>query len=127
MNGRPPRSQQGSRPTAATDNGDDDQDIYEEDDEDGATPGPGYYFNPDQMTNFKKPVPNPNQYFGSTVERFQDQQAKTKIPPNLGPGSYHKEVLQNKSSKPAAVPFSSSNLRFSNSRTLQQPGPGQYD
>ena len=70
--GRPPRSSQGSKPTAATDY-DDDQDIYEDDDDDdGKTPGPGYYFNAESSTTFKKPAHNPNQFFGSTVERFQD-------------------------------------------------------
>jgi hypothetical protein len=46
--GRPPRSHQGSRPTAATEYEDgNDQDIYEDDEDEGVSPGPGYYFNPE--------------------------------------------------------------------------------
>jgi hypothetical protein len=67
---------------------------------------------------FKKPQPNPNQYFGSTVERFQDGSQKNKIPANLGPGAYYRAESANKTTKGAPVPFSSSNLRFNNSKTI---------
>jgi hypothetical protein len=98
--GKPPRSSHNqNRPTATTDYGDDEQDIYEDEDDDGATPGPGYYFNQGMGGDFRKGGVNPNQYFGSTVERFVDNNAKIKNPPNLGPGSYHRAESGNKNTK----------------------------
>lgn len=50
---------------------DDEDEYYEEEAEDGTTPGPGAYFNPTTATTFKpKKVPERLQFFGSTVERF---------------------------------------------------------
>lgn len=65
-----------------------DDDYYDED-EDEYAPGPGSYYNQHASTTFKvKNVPERLQFFGSTVERFQEKVDKNKLPPNVGPGSY---------------------------------------
>ena len=52
-----------------------DDDYYEDEEDDGNTPGPGSYYNPKQSTTFKvKDVPERLQFFGSTVERFDEKQ-----------------------------------------------------
>ena len=64
-------------------------DYYEEDDDEGTTPGPGAYWNPTKSTTFKvKQVPERLQFFGSTVERFNDNSKVRQPHNNLGPGSY---------------------------------------
>jgi hypothetical protein len=95
-----------------------DEDYYDEDDEDYA-PGPGSYYNPHQSTTFKvKQVPERLQFFGSTVERFQDPTIvndKNKIPPNVGPGTYavNSSFNANKMRMSGSnVPFATSNQRF---------------
>lgn len=69
------------------------------------------------------------QFFGSTVERFHDQTDKTKIPPNVGPGSYSvatslaaKKIRTNNN-----VPFSTADIRFNDKNPQTNiPGPGSY-
>lgn len=50
---------------------DNDDDYYDDEEDEGQTPGPGQYFNHHTSTTFKiKNVPERLQFFGSTVERF---------------------------------------------------------
>ena len=52
-----------------------DVDIFEDED-DEAMPGPGAYYNPKQQTSFKTgKIPERLQFFGSTVERFNENKA----------------------------------------------------
>lgn len=64
------------------------EDIYEDDDDDGAVPGPGAYWNPQTCSTFKvKSVPERLQFFGSTVERFNNKNPGISASANvLGPG-----------------------------------------
>jgi len=100
-------------------------DSEEEEEKDGAVPGPGTYFNPEQASSFKvRPVPQRLQFFGSTSSRFD-----RKRPPNpaVGPGTYgdmRKPVVPNKVSEGKA-PFSSKDQRF-HKRPDSNPGPGSY-
>lgn len=73
-------------------------DMYEDDDDDGQTPGPGAYYNPHRSTTFKvKDVPERLQFFGSTVERFSNTTTNNLGKEggaiggatNLGPGTYN--------------------------------------
>jgi hypothetical protein len=106
-----------------------DEDYFEDDDDDGITPGPGSYFNPKQSTTFKvKDVPERLQFFGSTVERFNANASKV-IPSNIGPGSYSVATSATAASKKMRntnyVPFQSSNQRFQEKQQqVEIPGPG---
>jgi len=96
-----------------------------------AVPGPGYYYNPDAITSFKKNNKNREfQLFGSGSERFPiDIKA---IKKEIGPGTYLNNgslvpISYNKNLKRA--PFASGDRRFktSNKLTKDQPGPGTYE
>lgn len=80
-----------------------DVDIFE-DDEDDIMPGPGAYYNPKQQSSFKTgKIPERLQFFGSTVERFNEGKPGTTEPATVGPGSYSVNNLINyhKKSNPA--------------------------
>lgn len=95
-----------------------DDDYYDEDDDDdGKTPGPGAYWNPQQSTTFKvKSVPERLQFFGSTVERFNEAQRLKNSLQNLGPGAYSvsSTTATNKKMRNSNyIPFATSEPRFS--------------
>lgn len=48
-------------------------DVLESDSEEDVTPGPGQYHNAQNSTFHKQSKPQRLQFFGSTVERFNDQ------------------------------------------------------
>lgn len=83
-----------------------DEDLYEDEDDEGMTPGPGAYFNPQQSTTFKvKPVPERMQFFGSTVERFNQNLIK-KGNLTVGPGTYTVSTSASQKVRPNnSVPF----------------------
>lgn len=49
-----------------------------------------------------------------------------KADPDLGPGYYHKEEIQNKKNSPNKIPFLSSTDRIKNQKKDEMPGPGAY-
>ena len=98
--------------------------------DDGDQPGPGYYVSNENITAFNpKKVPQRQQFFGSTVARFENGgKGKSKV----GPGSYNydsasvgtRASTQYQSRRPA---FSSSGQRFEPKRSeVEDPGPGSY-
>jgi len=96
-----------------------------------AVPGPGYYYNPDAISCFKKSAKTREfQLFGSGSERFPTEQKAVKS--DIGPGTYNKNTTllpksYNRNMKRA--PFASGDRRFktSNKLTKDQPGPGTYE
>jgi hypothetical protein len=51
--------------------------LTENESDDEGVPGPGFYYNPAQTSDFAiEPYTGRNQYFGSTVERFQQMKVK---------------------------------------------------
>lgn len=102
-----------------------------ESDDDGDNPGPGYYNSHTALTAFNpKHVPQRQQFFGSTVARFDDKQkSKAKV----GPGSYNYEAPSTATGTRASSQyqnrrpgFSSSGQRFEPKRAIEEPGPGTY-
>lgn len=112
-----------------------DIDIFESDDEDNQ-PGPGAYYNPQNQTSFKTgKKPERLQFFGSTVERFGENQQKSNngTQSNFapGPGSYHVQNLMNYHKKQkfpqTQQGFISKEQRFQDIHNKGlTPGPGQY-
>lgn len=113
------------------------QDVIESDDDSDTVPGPGHYT---QTSTFKiEQRPERLQYFGSTVERFTEVQAKKRQSNALGPGHYDadpgrtfsKQVRHtNKQAKSATnIAFLSQEQRFNGQIAPPElaPGPGQYD
>lgn len=100
------------------------------DDED-AQPGPGFYLDNTKYTSFNtKNVPQRQQYFGSTVERFKE---KSRAKPKVGPGSYFNDGVSTAAGTRASShynsrkpPFSSSGQRFEVRKSTEEPGPGAY-
>jgi hypothetical protein len=103
--------------------------LSSDDDDDG--PGPGWYETQSAVTAFNpKFVPQRQQFFGSTVARFEEKQ---KLRAKLGPGSYNYEPPSTATGTRASTvyqgkraPFSSSGQRFEAKRTINEPGPGSY-
>lgn len=119
------------------------QDIIDDDSDDGTTPGPGAYYNPKQSTFQIKSKPERLQFFGSTVNRFQNQQVTASENRNLGPGSYldlnkdSRSILSKPPSHPLrkTVGFNTGENRWAKSESLKDtvqdvvdgvPGPGSY-
>ena len=128
-------------------------DILESDDDEEG-PGPGQYFHGQQSSFKPETKPQRLQFFGSTVERFTDQN-RFKASEEVGPGTYApaaqsgfagKGSTKNASHKGRDnVCFASGQARFAGSHStkavggsrgqMQQlsgqkivtPGPGQYD
>jgi hypothetical protein len=79
-------------------------------------------------------VPERLQFFGSTVDRFQNSIATKQVQgPNLGPGTYtisnNGNGAKTKMRNAADIPFASTNMRFNNGQQKQGvevPGPGTY-
>lgn len=101
-------------------------------DSDVEQPGPGYYISNENVTAFNpKRVPQRQQFFGSTVARFED---KIKSKAKVGPGSYNYDNVSASAATRASShyqnrrpPFSSSGIRFENKvKTIDEPGPGSY-
>lgn len=98
-----------------------------------AVPGPGYYYNPDAVTAFKK---NQNkqrefQLFGSGSERFPEQTSQ-KGKSEIGPGTYKKTqsmVPKSYNRNLKRAPFTSGDRRFKGHTKLakEHPGPGTYE
>ena len=108
-----------------------DIDIFEDDDDDYAQPGPGAYYNPKNQTSFKTgKIPERLQFFGSTVERFGENKSNVHETQTVGPGTYSINNLINyhKKSNPAIYSgFTSTEQRFTyNNYKMLTPGPGQY-
>jgi hypothetical protein len=84
----------------------------------------------ENITSFNpKNVPQRQQFFGSTVARFEDKQGKNKV----GPGSYTHDATSTSAGTRASShyqnrrpPFSSSGARFEPKKAIEEPGPGQY-
>ena len=65
------------------------EDLDETYESDGVTPGPGYYLDNSKVTCFKKnEIPKKMQFFGSTVDRFEEKDGENKV---VGPGAYFAE------------------------------------
>ena len=80
-------------------------------------------------------MPERLQFFGSTVDRFQNNSTVKQAQggPNLGPGTYTISNNGNggktKMRNAADIPFASTNMRFNNGQQKQGvevPGPGTY-
>lgn len=106
-----------------------DTEIADESEEE--MPGPGYYVQNENITSFNpKRVPQRQQFFGSTVARFEDKaRAKSKV----GPGTYNYDATTASVATRASShyqqrkpPFSSSGARFEAQKTIEEPGPGAY-
>ena len=82
------------------------QDILDDESDDGTTPGPGAYYNPKQSTFQVATKPERLQFFGSTVNRFQEQTSAAigKGNENLGPGSYL-DLEKDSKSGPVKPPY----------------------
>ena len=101
-----------------------------DDESDEDIPGPGYYVSNENITAFNpQNVPQRQQFFGSTVARFEDKRTKNKV----GPGSYSYEMSSTSAGTRASShyqqhkpPFSSSGARFEPKKAEEEPGPGQY-
>ena len=94
-------------------------------------PGPGYYVNHENVSSFhSKNVPQRQQFFGSTVARFEEGKHKGKS--KVGPGSYNYDPPQTAKTRASTQyqkrkpPFSSSGNRFESKNQSQEPGPGTY-
>mmetsp|Transcript_4099 Transcript_4099/g.3954 ORF Transcript_4099/g.3954 Transcript_4099/m.3954 type:complete len:333 (+) Transcript_4099:697-1695(+) len=102
----------------------DENDESEEEGGEEGIPGPGYYYNEENISSFKPAkVPRNLQYFGSKSIRFKSQG----LPNSLGPGYYgdlRKPIAQKKPGDSKA-PFSSTKTRFQHS-VDPNPGPGSY-
>lgn len=99
-------------------------------DDEGDFPGPGAYNNATVTAFNPKQVPQRQQFFGSTVARFDD---KSKRRDKVGPGSYNYETASTAARTRASShhlskrpPFSSSGQRFEAKREIEEPGPGAY-
>lgn len=116
-----------TRLTMTFDDDEDEEDEYIKD----AVPGPGYYYNPDAISSFKKSTkPREFQIFGSGSERFQAQQGSVKG--EIGPGKYHKTTgfkAKTFNRNLRRAPFTSGCRRFNQTNKLKkdQPGPGTYE
>ena len=103
-------------------------DFYNTDDssDDDKGPGPGYYYNQSALSEFSKdPYTGKNQFFGSTVERFQPPKDNT-----IGPGVYTVNSGFNVSkARMASIKKSpvTTRERFKNMYNTEVPGPGQYN
>ena len=107
--------------------------IETENDEDSEEdhPGPGYYISNENITAFNpKRVPQRQQFFGSTVARFED---KSRSKNKVGPGSYNYDATSASAATRASShyqqrkpPFSSSGARFEIKKAIEEPGPGAY-
>ena len=98
--------------------------------DDGDQPGPGYYVSNENITAFNpKKVPQRQQFFGSTVARFESGGGRSKS--KVGPGSYNYDSAsagtrassQYQARRPG---FSSSGNRFVSKKQDEDPGPGSY-
>lgn len=102
------------------------------------SPGPGYYYDFDNMTSFKiKPKPEVNQFFGSKKERFPSQKDVSHLDPamyfqsiNKDKETYNKQYekeYQNRRKQNKAA-FSTTQNRFNESEIVEDiPGPGYYE
>jgi len=104
-------------------------DVYEGDENEDASPGPGQYYDPDKATCFRKAQKEERlQFFGSTVERFAEK-AKP-VEAEVGPCSYN--VANRLEKKKLVNPtiysgFTSAEQRFAYGQATDEvPGPGQY-
>lgn len=116
-----------SRRTKVDDDEEEDDSEYIED----ATPGPGYYYNPQTASTFKtQHKEHQFQIFGSASTRFSDPvQPVTK---SIGPGHYHKNdtlVKRTFNKKAATVAFDVQEPRFTKGiiQVNPNPGPGHYE
>jgi hypothetical protein len=99
-------------------------------DDDDDLPGPGYYGSNENTSAFNpKHVPQRQQFFGSTVARFDSsQKGKSKV----GPGTYNYDAPESAKTRASSQyqarrpPFSSSGNRFQNKKKINEPGPGSY-
>jgi hypothetical protein len=104
--------------------------MFEGDENDEPSPGPGQYYDPAKSTCFRKePTSEKLQFFGSTVERFAGR-AKATENAEVGPCSYDvsNKVERRKLVNPTIYSgFTSAADRFGAVRTEDDlPGPGQY-
>lgn len=116
-----------SRRTKIDDDSDEDDSEYLED----ATPGPGYYYNPEAQSTFKKQYKDHQfQIFGTASKRFKEStQPTTK---SIGPGHYHKKtnmIKQSFNKRGMKAPFEISSKRFEKGiiQYNPNPGPGHYE
>lgn len=104
-------------------------DVYEGDENENPTPGPGQYYNPEKSTCFRKePTSESLQFFGSTVERFANRSKANNV--EVGPSTYD---ISNKVDRRRLVNptiysgFTSAAERFPAAKTEDDmPGPGAY-
>jgi len=110
------------------DDGEDEEDEYLKD----AVPGPGYYYNPDAISSFKKTAKAREfQLFGSGSERFGAQNDGKTVKSAIGPGTYTNGQVYKKSFNrmQKKAPFGGGDRRFKTTQRMKkdQPGPGAYE
>lgn len=116
-----------SKKTGFTMNEEEEEEEYLKD----AVPGPGYYYNPEAVSSFKKTQkPREFQIFGSGSERFPAENKAAKS--DIGPGKYHKDggsKLKSYNRNLRRAPFTSGDRRFKTTNKLvkEMPGPGTYE
>lgn len=96
--------------------------------EDGSIPGPGFYYDPQKMTEFRvKQVPERLQFFGSTAARFNYRHGGNR---SVGPGSYStaSKTAPTVARQILKAPFASTDMRFpaGKEKVEATPGPGSY-
>ena len=104
-------------------------DVYEGDENEDTSPGPGEYYNPERSTCFKRSQKEERlQFFGSTVERFAEKAKPTEG--EVGPCSYNvaNRLERKKLVNPTIYSgFTSAEQRFAYRNSAEEvPGPGQY-